>query len=87
MKITVDPNTNPIGAGAIAPKPFSFLSGGGGGGTPTDVAQIIALLTHIANKVDTIHNFQITNDANMAAGFAQVINGLGAVVAAINAHP
>jgi hypothetical protein len=32
MKITVQPNTNPIAAGAVAPKAFSFASGGGGGG-------------------------------------------------------
>jgi hypothetical protein len=33
MKITVQANTNPIDAGALAVKPLSFASGGGGGGS------------------------------------------------------
>jgi hypothetical protein len=55
MKIDIAANTNPIGAGAIAPKAFSFSSGGGGGGGST-----VAYVLQPANPM-------IANSASLAA--------------------
>ena len=50
MQINVDSNTNPIPADVLAPKPFSYASGGTAGGGITK-AEMIEVMTAFGNAL------------------------------------
>lgn len=81
MKMDITSYTVPIPLDAIAKKDFSFASGSSGGiSLPDFQAGITAIISNADANRDII-------TTQMAANTQQIVDALGAVIAAINAHP